>query len=99
MSASSADPLPAAPENVAPMDQQVSENVDPAGDDDTFVIDRTLMDTRNRDDRTPPTATRASKKSKPTSEAQRQLDERAPAQHRSISSTGGSTEQKRPRVL
>ena len=106
-SASSSDPRPPAPENVAPEVRQSSEvadrpsaemQVDPMAASDKFATDRTPMDIGSRDDRGPPTSARANKKIKPTSDSQRQVDERAPAQLRNMSSPGVGTDQKRPRV-
>ena len=56
------------------------------------------MDISNRDSSTPPTTTRANKKIKPALDAQRQVDERAPAQHKNISSPGGDHDHNRPCV-
>ena len=72
--------------------------VDPKAASDRFATDRAPMEVGSRDDQGPPTSTRANKKIKPTSNAQSYVGERVPAQHRSISSPGGGTEQKRPRV-
>ena len=66
--------------------------------DDQFATDRTPMDTNNSGDNTTHTPTRANKKSRPSSDAQREVDERAPAQHRNLSSPIGDPDQKRPRV-
>ena len=96
--ASSTDPRPPAAEEVAKESVQPEQVGDPMGANEQSATDRAPMDISNHGDSAPHTTNRANKKSRPASDAQRQVDERAPAQHRNISSPGGDPDHKRPRV-
>ena len=63
------------------MEDKVSDHKTPSAQDamETFATDRVPHEARNREDYNISTPPRATKKSRPTSEAQRDVDERAPA--------------------
>ena len=84
-SASGSDPRPPGSRDVPPEIPQQSENIEQIGEDmqvdptaasDSFATDRIPMDVSSRDDRVPSPSTRATKKSRPTSDAQMAVDDR-----------------------